>query len=658
MFIQHHTGNQSESTISIIFNPVNFSQGASSEYNTNFNQTQQATDSFQLQYFKVTEDLWSLDEFGDPEVYLMLVYLDLAQNTTITSGGQNTNVSSLGCQTVSYYKLGRAKKGTYLNFKKSFQVSPKNIKLTYETHYLAALSKGVLFGGALPVSGDKFTFGFLTEASHTPPGSLPEVALERVYYRPRYQEQGYQFIKGATVNQEGGLEYLPMLIYADFDQEMIGVTYLAGNHSQGSQQRIIESKMFAMSSEVIGQAFKLECEPERIFNVSADQLGVKDLKPNQVAFSCFYSVIGSFDYLIQYELFLDPSVTQNGTNVFVSSRMAYNIVTPDSFREDYMERVAGNIFLKMDNQNIDAKINNSLASQCPRIVVIYKPDESNYPWAIYSCEDLDLTNNQQLPLIATYYYDQEYIWITKTTNELKLAQNRTQSNLQSGNEKPKFSRTSRLSLRAPVEATTDPISTDELSIISAHTIKNSTFTFLKQFSFNEVNITLMSLEQNIMLTKLGLITQVLQTPFTISFDPSFVWFIMIILAAFSLVLYVQCRNLHESKAWMYLFGLAKLNEFNPENILCGLSWEDLMYQGDDDEDLAADIIEEIQEEEDLGDGDMEEDDGHRDSVSDYDVDDSWVDDCESRQEESSSGDGASGALLMYNFDPADREGTT
>ena len=672
MFVQHRTSQDTNSSLAIIFDPVNFTKGTRSGFSKKFDRTKPSKSMFKLKYFKASQDLWTLDEFGDPEVYLMLVYSGIAESYTYKNVSSNGRVEmkTFGYQLVSYFKLGRSKKGTYLRFRKSMKVSLEDIELTWGTHFSAALSKGIFFGGILPSVGTGFRFVFFDDRQESSlsqkseragGGVLPAgVAVENVVYQPSYLNEGYQFVKGATVNKFGVLEFIPVLIYADFETETIGVSYIRKDPESGKAE-VVRSKMFAIHTQPIGQAFKIECGPERRFNVSADQLGVKDLKPNHVAFSCFYSVIGSFDFLIRYELLLDQNFGKNETNVLVSSRMVYNIVTPDSFRDQSIQTIPGSVILKMYNEDLDIKIKESIPSQCPRIVVVYKADEDNYPWAIYSCKDLNITNNEPLPLITTYYYDLDYLWITKTI--FKLEEDDPKTNSLASIFSQQSPQSGLYSTTKLVEGTQKTkISRKEFSVITVHGIKNSTLIFLREFSFENVSITLKSLNQNIMLTKLGMITQILQTPFILSSPPNKFWFFLLILIGISVVCYIQCQDLSRTKLWRYLIPSSKIPALDIENESNGQNWENMMLEGDEDEDL-ADL-------DDSGDPNDKDEDGgpskedlskteqrrqrklEKSEGSDYDVDGDWEeDDSESSEFESSSEEPSeSEPEVAYNFD--------
>ena len=745
MLLSYETNNTKK--LSMVYHPVNFTSEDYSKFTRTFTESSLVASYFSIGFIKVSQNPWKTDYFQDPEVFLTVVYNGTAyKKPDLRRKGKF--VTTRNSQLMLIYSLKRSNKNSYLKrvFKKT--LSKSDFVLSQDKTWVTTVGPGTHFIGMRHASKNIYRFMYLedpSEAEKIAPSTLQQLegegkereAVENddfdigdkylsdlrtktkhnlktakvedqgtkkltlstsVDFTPNANYDDYQFIKAAYIDQKSGnLRYRELLIYANFTQGVLGVTWInrtktiknskngpkTSREANTAQALILKSATFAISKEHIGRTNHFDCSHPKIFNISSNHYknGDSDLTPNHLYISCYFSIVGSFDYIIDYELSLDPATTQNFTNVFVSSKIKTKVVTPDGFVMDEVTRLLGAIVVKMKNLDEEIRIDPKHPKSCPQIVVVYKLSEGSYPWVIYSCKDFNISDSGVNPLYASYHYDHYYLWVTKSRikiggtqlpkSKAKLIQRRTdttknQKYFKFGGNNSEISQR-RDSGRNELGDSNDVIES-AIKVISVHQMKNSTLELLKSLPFEKMQLTLRSLNSHKILANLGLLTSITETNYKIEFEggrPAFFFLIFLVMLG---IVYTLYKDLNRTKSFSYMFkGATNTNDLEYDwsfmtidsegnkDMVRRATQNGMILLDSDDEDLAD--LNEI--EEDFGDGDdsiilvgsgSSEDGDPINSSADWEEDD--VDDIEedrsSWDEEKSLGEAVH--LPTYNFD--------
>ena len=287
---------------------------------------------------------------------------------------------------------------------------------------------------------------------------------------------------------------------------------------------------FTVFTETLVPVNKVKCVKRRLYNFSL----IPELGPSEVKLQCYIGASGSLSYETEYVLKVN-----SGKKPLQSNTLIGNISIPDGFENDDIEWLPGISIVRMKNINPYIKINNSVYKECPYMLVVYRMADSRHPWAVYSCEDIDIINPNQKPYFSLYRYGNlSYIWINQYLNlQTIMSTPNMKTVLQSGEQ-----------------------GLTKFSMITVRTIKNSTLVLLKDkaFSFNLMNLTIFGLRQNLMFKRLGLLTSRCITPFDISFNsPKSIWFTITFAGFFVAIYFGLCRDILHLP-WdpvnIYLFG--------------------------------------------------------------------------------------------------------
>ena len=232
---------------------------------------------------------------------------------------------------------------------------------------------------------------------------------------------------------------------------------------------------------LVAQTRFIDCGSTRRYTQNSDKTR---LKPNQVRFKCYISATGAFDYLTEYIIDITKDLTP-----LISNKVISKIYTLKGFFSDGMEALPNTLIVRMSNINPLIKINDYDVTKCPYIVAVYRTNITQYPWTIYSCKDLRIKSNTQKPHFTSFRYQGEnFLWIES---------------------------------RAPLpDSSLQKLMNSDLKqikIISQRSIHNSTIRFLKNNDFSNLQLTIKTLNGNLMLKRLGLLNGMFMTEFTI--DP-------------------------------------------------------------------------------------------------------------------------------------------
>ena len=730
MMFSYQTPGSGPKTISMVYNPVNFTSGNYSKFAKKLKNGPIMTQLFSIAFIKASQDLWNLDGFEEPEVLFAVVDNGTAFKKPLV-GRNGATVTTRNHQILEIYKLGRSNNISYLKrvYFKAF--SDSEFVASEQKTWLMNLSPGRHFVGLGHATKNLYRFVYLEDPpriQNKQNGGLEEprqedeeeifseVHRDEFAYKSTVQDhendlkgvkpkrkrterlkvsshydfvpkgkfEDFQFITAAYIDQKSQkLRYKELLIYANYSEGVIGVAWInpkpddimLKNNTETPKPLILQSQTFPISKELIGRTNHFDCKQPKIFNLSSKDYKTDfDFKPHLFYISCYFSVVGSFDYIIDYDLLLEDSMTLNFTRVLISSKLMANVVTPDGFVMKEVNRLSDAIVVKMKNIHTGISVNPEIPSQCPEIVVVYKYLEGNYPWAIYSCKDFSINDSSAMPLFASYKYDQDYIWITKTKIEEQKPQNaNNQSNeTQESSSSLKNQKYEQLTLSPPKEqkwlktATegTPEVIVDSMRLITIHQMKNSTLKLLKSLQFSDTKLTLRSLNSDKILAKLGLLNSITQTNFKIDFKGWSLLFFFIIAVTMLGVIYAFYRDLKRSESFSFLFKGKRDTKhlkhdwsfktlysegYLDENVKGRV--QGMILQDADDEDLGLNHVNEKNQKDgnggdsgDSGEGDDHEDDGSSSGEWENESEDGGSD---SSLEGGSVGE--NGVLPSYNF---------
>ena len=331
----------------------------------------------------------------------------------------------------------------------------------------------------------------------------------------------------------------------DMNDVMSGIMVLAGFYSKSwlryfwwsadEMNDFRSSVPFALFTDIVVGTHLIDCEPFRDSNASAYQ--INNLGPNLVRIQCVIGADGAFNYVTQYTF--DVSKTDQKPLVF--SNLTAKIVSPDSFRTLQMEILPGTIVSKLANKDPYVTIDYKNASMCPYLIVVYKTNISMYPWAVYSCDDLNIKSQGDLPRFTSYRYSGDnFLWIDR-----------------------------KMQLVGVSEHSITTLDLSKINIVSSHTMKNTSIKFLKAFDFSHINMTLKTLNGNTMLKKLGLLSSSFMTPFHFSFHISRWILFPLMFLAFAIISYIYIiKDILNGRVKKYFFGegvLKTLEYLNPNH---------------------------------------------------------------------------------------------
>ena len=336
-------------------------------------------------------------------------------------------------------------------------------------------------------------------------------------------------------------------LYMDeMNDVMSGVILLAGFYSKSwlryfwwsadEMNDFRSSVPFALFTDIVVGTHLIDCEPLREANAAAYQINT--LGPNLVRIQCLIGADGAFNYITQYTF----DVSKTDQKPLILSKLVGKIVSPDSFRTLQIEALPGTIISKLANKNPYVKVDFKNPSMCPYLILVYKTKISIYPWAVYSCQDLNILSQGDLPRFTSYRYNGDNIlWVDRKIQIMG------------------YNRDSIANLDL-----------SKMSMLTAHTMHNSTIQFLKAFDFNYVNITLKTLNGNTMLKRLGLLCSSFMTPFQITFSLSpWIWFPLMLLALAAISYIYIVKDVLNDIVKKYFFGkgvMETLEYLNPNHI--------------------------------------------------------------------------------------------
>ena len=235
------------------------------------------------------------------------------------------------------------------------------------------------------------------------------------------------------------------------------------------------------------------------------------------------SATGAFDYLTEYTF----DISRDDHQPLVLSKLIGKLVTPDNFQTLRSEAMPGIVISKMLNTDHYVQIDPQNPSKCPYIVVVYRPEITTYPWAVYSCEDLNINSEAQHPRFSAFRFKKDgYLWVERNP-------------INPTAEQPELS----------------VLDLSNISMITVHTVKNTTIEFKRFLNFSDISVTLKTLNGNKILKSLGLLTSSFLVPFEFIFGWSpWVWFPVMGFGMILVMYYGIAKDLMNRKIFKILFG--------------------------------------------------------------------------------------------------------
>ena len=529
--------------------------------------------NMELIAFCATEDVYNSNP-DNRNVYFAFHY----KQTQVVQNPPNSGLADSGGQQTTTRFLIKV-------YRSQKTQNSKNAKMKFLVEFFTDEILGDYQFGIIPMSSSSF-YLYTTSADYS--------SFKQAYFTPdtanaKYTRKGAVMTSGSFRNPPSFLEFHNMAYKngkGEIVQALVGIygSYQRGYLSiiwtlRGSNE-VHYSRWFTLSLDLILQVSKISCKEEVGLHkpkISKSQY--------EIDFECYVVATGSFDYLISYRVTLEEQ--GEFPHVYKSSKVLSKLTTPDFFVVEESQRTGNVIVMKMVNLNPDIKIDETIASKCPYILVVYRMNLSQFPWAIYSCKDLEVKSSSDIPSFSLYEYDDVYIWVASRTNSLQAAPiggkgleevlgdtladqaveraPKEQKKLIENQQKSDFSRTAKImkdpknlnfeeNLRDGVVPAPKLISL--ASEISVHTVKNATLIIKSpSFTFDNTSLTLKRLNQNIMLKNLGLLTSMCQTPFIITFSVNPYIFFPIIISILAFVIYKAIvKDLIKQKILKFLFS--------------------------------------------------------------------------------------------------------
>ena len=278
---------------------------------------------------------------------------------------------------------------------------------------------------------------------------------------------------------------------------------------------------FALFTDKVVNTHLIDCEPLRENKLPSNSPN-QNLGPFLVKVQCLVAADGAFNYLTEYTFDVSRS---DGMPLQLSKTIA-KVVSPDSFKTLQIEAMEGIVVTKLANKNPFVQIDYKNASSCPYMVVVYRLEVGMYPWAVYSCQDLNINSTGLIPHFSAYQYNDEFLWIDHKMRGI-------------GGGKEGV----------------DGLDLSRMPLVTAHSTKNATVEFLRSLDFSAIQVTLKTLNGNTMLKNLGLLTSSFMTDYKITFSVNpWVWF-GVMLGFLALVIYKGILvDLMTWKVFKILFG--------------------------------------------------------------------------------------------------------
>ena len=281
------------------------------------------------------------------------------------------------------------------------------------------------------------------------------------------------------------------------------------------------SAEFALFTEIVVNTHLIDCEPLRVYNASTSTTE-DSLDPYLVKVQCMVAAEGAFNYLTEYTF----DISKDDNMPLVLSKLVDKIATPDGFTTLQIESLPDIIVTRFANQNPDVVINVTDPSMCPYMIVVYRTNITMYPWAVYSCEDLNINSSSQLPHFSAYTYDDSFLWVDR-----------------------------QIDVPSRRDGKTSVVDLSNMTILTSHTIKNATIDFKKVLNFTEISATLKTLNGNKILKSLGLLTSSFMTPVKYDFSWNlWVWYSVMGVLMFIIIYCGIVIDLQNWKIFTFLFG--------------------------------------------------------------------------------------------------------